>query len=62
MSKKKNNKKNEKMREEYGFGYDLSPDDFDVIGQNDAAKKNNANSQKDKKSVQTGDDHTVNPS
>ncbi|AXI00862.1 hypothetical protein DV702_14795 [Sporosarcina sp. PTS2304] len=62
MPKKKKNKQNEKMREEYGFGYDLSPDDFDVIGQNDAAKKNNANSQKDKKRVQTGDDHTVNPS
>ncbi|MDV6379107.1 hypothetical protein ORD22_12865 [Sporosarcina sp. GW1-11] len=62
MPKKKNKKKNEKMREEYGFGYDLSPDDFDVIGQNDAAKKNNANAKKDKKSVQTGNTRTVNPS
>lgn len=26
-------------REEFGYGMDLSPDDFDVIGQNDAAKK-----------------------
>ncbi|PIC79321.1 hypothetical protein CSV75_12040 [Sporosarcina sp. P18a] len=51
MSNKKNNKKkNENMREEYGFGYDLSPDDFDVIGQNDAAKNKNANSKKNKQS------------
>lgn len=35
-------------REEYGYGFDLSPDDFDVIGQNDAAKRNNKNENKDK--------------
>ncbi|GKV64394.1 MULTISPECIES: hypothetical protein [Sporosarcina] len=60
-NKDKPKKDNRKMREEYGYGYDLSPDDLDVIGQNDEAKKNNANSQKDKKRVQTGDDYTVNP-
>ncbi|PIC57579.1 hypothetical protein CSV80_08305 [Sporosarcina sp. P12(2017)] len=60
MPNKKNNKKNtENMREEYGFGYDLSPDDFDVIGQNDAAKKNNTNSKKNK---QTEGNQPFNPS
>ncbi|WP_199173614.1 hypothetical protein [Sporosarcina sp. P3] len=56
---KKNNKNTENMREEYGFGYDLSPDDFDVIGQNDAAKKKNANSKKNK---QTEGNQPFNPS
>lgn len=34
-------KKKEKPldREEYGYGYDLSPDDLDVIGQNEQEKK-----------------------
>jgi len=36
-------------REEYGYGFDLSPDDFDVIGQNDAAKRKNQNENRDKK-------------
>ncbi|ARD48558.1 hypothetical protein [Sporosarcina sp. P33] len=62
MPNKKKNKQNEKMREEYGYGYDLSPDDFDVIGQNDAAKKHNANSKKDKKNAQADGDYPVNPS
>ena len=42
---KKEEKRKEKAkqlgREEFGHGMDLSPDDFDVVGQNDAAKKNN---------------------
>jgi len=42
------NKKNKVDREEYGHGYDLSPDDFDVIGQNDEAKRKNQNENKDK--------------
>lgn len=42
------NKKNSLDREEYGHGYDLSPDDFDVIGQNDEAKRQNQNENKDK--------------
>lgn len=46
LSKKK---KNTLDREEYGHGYDLSPDDFDVIGQNDEAKKQNQNENKDKR-------------
>ncbi|MEK4484407.1 hypothetical protein MHH81_02305 [Psychrobacillus sp. FSL H8-0484] len=37
-------------REEYGFGHDLSPDDLDVIGQNQNAKKNNDNENKGKPS------------
>ncbi|MFF2753167.1 hypothetical protein ACFVR1_05360 [Psychrobacillus sp. NPDC058041] len=47
MAKDKN-KKNSLDREEYGFGYDLSPDDLEVKGQNNKAKKNNDNENKDK--------------
>lgn len=47
MAKEKNRKKG-LDREEYGYGYDLSPDDFDVIGQNDAAKRKNQNENKGK--------------
>lgn len=36
-------KKGRHDREEYGYGYDLSPDDLDVIGQNENAKKQNNN-------------------
>ncbi|MED3660718.1 hypothetical protein [Ureibacillus terrenus] len=45
-------KKKEKPldREEYGYGYDLSPDDLDVIGQNEQAKKANQNENKGKPS------------
>lgn len=44
-----NKKKNKKVdREEYGHGFDLSPDDFDVIGQNQQAKKQNQNENKGK--------------
>lgn len=62
MPNKNKNNKNSKnntnnMREEYGFGYDLSPDDFDVVGQNDAAKKKNANA---KKNRLTEEDHPIN--
>jgi len=44
MAKKSNNKKGNSLdREEYGFGYDVSPDDLDVYVQNnnDQKKKNN---------------------
>ncbi|MEK9198703.1 hypothetical protein ACH0B5_05150 [Ureibacillus sp. 179-F W5.1 NHS] len=39
MKKLSKKKKNTLDREEYGHGFDLSPDDFDVIGENDHAKK-----------------------
>ncbi len=42
MAKQKNNKNNVD-REEFGYGYDLSPDDLDVVGQNNAAKAKNQN-------------------
>ncbi|MEK3933688.1 hypothetical protein MKY41_00090 [Sporosarcina sp. FSL W7-1349] len=42
MTANKNNK-NQKDREEYGYGYDRSVDDLQVIGQNNAAKKENKN-------------------
>ncbi|RHW38529.1 hypothetical protein D1B33_06530 [Lysinibacillus yapensis] len=45
LSKKK---KSTLDREEYGYGYDLSVDDLAVIGQNDKAKKQNQNENKDK--------------
>lgn len=48
VKKLSKNKKNNLDREEYGHGYDLSPDDFDVIGQNDEAKRQNQNENKDK--------------
>ncbi|WP_303967469.1 hypothetical protein [Sporosarcina ureae] len=57
MPNKKNKNNTNNMREEYGFGYDLSPDDFDVVGQNDAAKKKNANT---KKNPLTEKDHPIN--
>ncbi|GKV69004.1 hypothetical protein NCCP2716_15020 [Sporosarcina sp. NCCP-2716] len=38
---KRKHKAKQLDREEFGYGMDLSPDDFDVIGQNDAAKKHN---------------------
>lgn len=41
-------KKNNLDREEYGYGFDLSPDDLDVIGQNEQAKRKNQNENKDK--------------
>lgn len=47
MTKEKN-KKNSLDREEYGFGYDLSPDDLDVRGQNEEAKTFNDNENKNK--------------
>ncbi|TQR20329.1 hypothetical protein [Psychrobacillus vulpis] len=37
-------------REEYGFGYDVSPDDLDVVGQNNKAKQKNDNENKAKPS------------
>ncbi|TQR09247.1 hypothetical protein [Psychrobacillus soli] len=47
MTKGKNPRKS-LDREEYGFGYDVSPDDLDVRGQNKEAKTNNDNENKDK--------------
>lgn len=47
MPKDKNAKKS-LDREEYGYGYDLSPDDLDVRGQNKEAKTCNDNENKDK--------------
>lgn len=44
MSKKNNNNKSNSLdREEFGFGYDVSPDDLDVYVQNNInqKKKNN---------------------
>lgn len=46
MTKGKNPRKS-LDREEYGFGYDVSPDDLDVRGQNNEAKKKNDNENKD---------------
>lgn len=49
MAKKKKKKnKSHTDREEYGAGYDLSPDDLEVIGQNNAAKANNNHENKGK--------------
>jgi len=45
MPKKKDNRLD---REEYGYGYDISPDDLGVIGQNNEAKKRNNNENKGK--------------
>ncbi|QBP40385.1 hypothetical protein [Paenisporosarcina antarctica] len=36
----KNMKKAKLDREEFGFGHDVSPDDLDTVGQNEAAKNN----------------------
>lgn len=43
IARNKGKKKNTNNREEYGYGYDISVDDLKVLGQNDAAKKNNRN-------------------
>lgn len=48
LAKEKKSKKG-LDREEYGYGFDLSPDDFDVIGQNDEAKRKNKNENKDQR-------------
>lgn len=42
------NKKNTLGREEYAHGYDLNPDDFDVIDRNNESKKHNQNENRDK--------------
>lgn len=49
MSDKKKNHKNKLDREEYGYGYDISPNDMGVIGQNTEAKKHNRSSEKETK-------------
>lgn len=43
------NNKNQKDREEYGYGYDRSVDDLQVIGQNNAAKKEKSKRPESKK-------------
>ncbi|WP_391376333.1 hypothetical protein [Lysinibacillus sp. KU-BSD001] len=45
---KEKKKKNGLDREEYGYGLDISADDLGVIGQNNQAKKQNDNENKDK--------------
>ena len=47
MAKEKKIKKGNTLdREEFGYGYDISPDDLGVIGKNDNVKnKNNKTSQ-----------------
>ncbi|WP_431030427.1 hypothetical protein [Lysinibacillus sp. LZ02] len=45
---KEKKKKNGLDREEYGYGFDISADDLGVIGQNNQAKKQNDNENKDK--------------
>jgi len=45
MSKKKqeqnkDEKKKQQDREEFGYGYDISVDDLDTLGQNESAKTN----------------------
>ena len=45
---KEKKKKNGLDREEYGQGLDISADDLGVIGQNNQAKKQNDNENKDK--------------
>lgn len=49
MTKKnnKNNKSNSLDREEYGFGYDVSPDDLEVYVQNNNRQKKKNNEIKD---------------
>ena len=40
LAKEKKIKKGNTLdREEFGYGFDISPDDMDVIGKNDQAKK-----------------------
>lgn len=41
-------KKKQLGREEYGYGFDISVDDLAVIGQNNQAKKQNDNENKNK--------------
>ncbi|WP_150284285.1 hypothetical protein [Rummeliibacillus sp. TYF-LIM-RU47] len=47
MANNKKKKSNNLDREEFGYGYDISPDDLDVIGQNNSAKDKNDNENKD---------------
>ncbi|WP_341300231.1 hypothetical protein MHB44_17710 [Lysinibacillus sp. FSL H8-0500] len=47
LTKEKHNKKTVD-REEYGYGFDISVDDLAVIGQNQQAKKQHNNENKDK--------------
>ncbi|WP_277587523.1 hypothetical protein [Psychrobacillus antarcticus] len=55
MSKKNNNNKSNSLdREEYGFGYDVSPDDLDVYVQNNNKQKKNNNEIKDQANKQQG--------
>ncbi|MEK4229647.1 hypothetical protein [Solibacillus sp. FSL H8-0538] len=47
LTKDKQNKKG-LGREEFGYGFDISADDLGVIGQNEQAKKQNKNENKEK--------------
>lgn len=53
MANNKKKKSNNLDREEFGYGYDLSPDDLDVIGQNNSAKAKNDNENKDRPTNKT---------
>ncbi|MGE7624693.1 hypothetical protein ACQKMD_17035 [Viridibacillus sp. NPDC096237] len=48
QEKNKVKKNNDLGREEFGYGFDLSPDDFDVVGQNDEAHKQHNHEDKQK--------------
>ncbi|MBD7944177.1 MULTISPECIES: hypothetical protein [Psychrobacillus] len=47
MTDKKKKKENTLDREEYGYGYDISPKDLGVVGQNEAAKRKNNGKQQE---------------
>lgn len=53
MANNKKKKSNNLDREEFGYGYDISPDDLDVIGQNNSAKDKNDNENKDRPTNKT---------
>ncbi|MET0959887.1 MAG: hypothetical protein ABWX58_06130 [Psychrobacillus psychrotolerans] len=51
---KNNNKSNSLDREEYGFGYDVSPDDLEVYVQNNNRQKKKNNEIKDQANNKQG--------
>ena len=49
MAKEKKIKKDNTLdREEFGYGYDISPDDLGVIGKNDNVKNKNNKTREDR--------------
>ncbi|MGN7385854.1 hypothetical protein [Sporosarcina sp. SAFN-015] len=49
MAKEKKIKKGNTLdREEFGYGFDISPDDMDVIGKNDNVKNKNNKTEEDR--------------